>query len=151
MTPIRGIIFVAITLGLAACAETTRPVAPVAKAAPATKPTLAAIAPVTVKPAIAPMPVIAPKKIYPPPSRLSGLNRDQVTGLLGSPGFERRDDPALIWQYRSASCALDLFLYRNDNEQTYTVRHFEARSRGAATVSEKDCFEGLLLAHEQRS
>ncbi|MDA1088827.1 MAG: hypothetical protein O3A85_00720 [Proteobacteria bacterium] len=145
MTPARGIIFLAATLAFTACAETSRSVTPSVTAAPAFKPTVAAIPPV------APTPKAPPKKVYPSPSRLSGLDRDQVTGLLGAPGFKRLDEPALIWQYRSAICALDIFLYRGEIGDIYTVRHFEARSRGIATVSEKDCFVGLLIAHEQRS
>lgn len=145
MTPTRGILSLAVTLGLIACAETTRPVAPAAKAVPTPKPAVVAVAPVT------PTPAAPPIKVYPPPSRLSGLDRQQVTGLLGAPGFERLDEPALIWQYRSANCALDIFMYRNGKEEAYKVRHFEARSRGTVAVSEKDCFVGLLKAHEQRS
>ena len=150
MTPIRGLISLIVLMGLIACAETAPPVAPVTKADPAIMPTIATVAPATIKPAVTPK-AIAPKKVYPPASRLSGLNRDQVTVLLGAPGFERQDDPALIWQYRSAICAMDLFLYRNGKEDSYKVRHFEARARGNGTVSEKDCFVGLLIAHEQKT
>lgn len=79
------------------------------------------------------------------------MDRDQVTGLLGTPGFERKDDPALILQYRSSSCALDLFLYRAGKEDPFRVRHFEARNRGEAAMSTKDCFVELIKAHERRS
>ena len=151
MTPTRGTLFLAVTLELFACAETAAPVAPTTRAAQPKKPIVTAVAPVPTKPVFVPKLAIAPKKVYPPPSRLSGLDRGQVTGLLGAPGFERLDDPALIWQYRSAICALDIFLYRNENEDIFRVRHFEARARGNKTVSEKDCFVGLLIAHEQRS
>ncbi len=157
-------------LGLSACAETTRP-------APATAdktitPTVAALAAEKPMPALAaekPMPALAaekqmpamapekpvapspPQKEYPPLSYLSGLDPDQVTGLLGTPGFKRLDDPALIWQYRSPACALDLFLYRSGKQEPYKVLHFETRSRGNVALSEKACFVGLLKAHEQRS
>jgi hypothetical protein len=91
-----------------------------------------------------------PEKVYPPPSRLSGMNRFQIIGLLGEPGFQRRDDPALIWQYRTETCALDVFLYQSGNGAQYRVEHFEARTREKGTVTAKDCFIALLKAHEQR-
>ncbi|MBC8339860.1 MAG: hypothetical protein ISR51_07080 [Rhodospirillales bacterium] len=92
----------------------------------------------------------APEKNYPSPSRLSGMRQDQVIGLLGEPGFKRNDDPAQIWQYRTQACALDVFLYRTGDGTVYRVDHFEARNRGNNQVSEKDCFVGLLKAHEQK-
>jgi len=97
-----------------------------------------------------PKPKPAPEKIYPAPARLSGMKQDQVIRLLGEPGFERRDEPALIWQYRTQNCALDLFLYQPEDGSGYRVDHFEARNRKKESVSEKDCFVSLLKAHEQR-
>ncbi|NQV85370.1 MAG: hypothetical protein HQ494_16285 [Rhodospirillales bacterium] len=97
-----------------------------------------------------PKPALAPEKIYPAPSRLPGMNDKQVIVLLGEPKFERRDDPALIWQYRTQTCALDLFLYRSAAGADYRVDHFETRNREPGAVSETDCFVGLLKAHEQR-
>ncbi len=131
-------------LGLTACAQQDRtPAAAPGKAAAATPAKLNA-APLAVALAV------SPPKVYPPPSHLSGLYREQVIGLLGTPGFERKDDPALIWQYRTKACALDLFLYRAGNGTPYRVRHFEARSRGKEAISARDCFVSLLKAHEQK-
>ncbi len=145
----RAIIPLAMTVALIACAETTKPAPPAAKTAQPIKQAVASTQPETPKPT--PKPTAKPKKVYPPASHLSGLDRNQVTGLLGAPGFKRLDDPALIWQYRTAACALDLFLYRTGNNDAFTVRYFEARSRGNTVISEKDCFVTLLIAHEQRS
>ena len=130
-------------IALGACVETTRSTTPSIKTAAIQR--LALLSPQQQRRLPWPQ-----KKVYPPASHLSGLGRDQITALLGTPGFKREDDPALIWQYRSTLCALDLFLYRSGAGDAYTVRHFEARSRGDAAVSEKDCFNGLLIAHEQR-
>ena len=151
-------------LGLTACTQQsgTSAAAPgkVAARAPA-KPAAAALAvprsvpqsvPRSVPPAAprsVPLAVPLAPKVYPPPSHLAGLYGDQVIGLLGPPGFKRKDDPAQIWQYRTKVCALDLFLYRAEDGSPYGVRHFEARSRGKETVSARDCFVGLLKAHEQ--
>ena len=155
-------------LGLTACAQQsgTPAAAPGKVAAPApAKPAAAALAvprsvpqsvprsvPRSVPPATprsVPLAVPLAPKVYPPPSHLAGLYGEQVIGLLGPPGFKRKDDPAQIWQYRTKVCALDLFLYRTEDGSPYRVRHFEARSRGKETVSARDCFVGLLKAHEQ--
>jgi hypothetical protein len=90
------------------------------------------------------------EKIYPPPSDLTGMSHFQVIGLLGEPGFKRDDDPAQIWQYRTKTCALDVFLYRSGDETVYRVDHFEARHREKGEVTAKDCFVALLKAREQR-
>ena len=143
-------------LGLTACAHQsgTPAAAPGKVAAPApAKPAAAALAvprsvPQSV-PRSVPLAVPLAPKAYPPPSHLAGLYGDQVIDMLGPPGFKRKDDPAQIWQYRTKVCALDLFLYRAEDGSPYRVRHFEARSRGKETVSARDCFVGLLKAHEQ--
>ena len=82
-------------------------------------------------------------------SSLSGQSWAQVTALLGAPGFTRQDDPAEIWQYRGASCFLDVFLYREKGGNAYRVRHAETRSRTDKTVSETDCFAGLINARRK--
>ncbi len=97
-----------------------------------------------------PKPKPAPEKFYPPPSRLTGMSHYQVIGLLGKPKFKRQDDPALIWQYRTETCALDVFLYRTGDGPEYRVDYFEARNRKKGKVTAKDCFTALLKAHEQR-
>ncbi len=137
-----GVVVLLAALGLTACAQKSGP-----KGAAPGK----AVAVATAKPQPAAPPAIPPApKVYPPPSYLAGLDGEQVIGLLGSPGFKRKDDPALIWQYRTKACALDLFLYRAGDETPYRVRHFEARSRGKEAVSARDCFVSLLKAHEQK-
>ena len=82
-------------------------------------------------------------------SSLSGHSRAQVTALLGPPGFTRQDNPAEIWQYRGASCFLDIFLYREKDGNAYRVRHAEIRGGAGKTVSETDCFAGLINAHRK--
>ena len=80
------------------------------------------------------------------------MTPDQVIGLLGTPQFKRRDNPAEIWQYRNKACALDLFLYRAGTGASYTVRHFETRMRGRGRgqekITAKACFSGLLRDRE---
>lgn len=45
---------------------------------------------------------------------LTQMSDRQLTQRLGAPDFTRHDAPAEIWQYRSASCVLDVFLYPED-------------------------------------
>lgn len=83
------------------------------------------------------------KKLAPPdPGRLIGMGRDEVAGLLGPPAFRRRDDPALVWQYRSGTCILDVFLYRQG--AAYSVAHFEVRGLSVVEVDRNACFLDLL-------
>jgi len=103
-------------------------------------------------PGTAPTPVaVEPERTFPPPAMLDGLEAAKVLDLLGQPPFKRQDNPALIWQYRTSHCALDLFLYRDGRGGTYKVRHFETRNRGKAAVSAKNCFSALITAHEKGS
>ena len=88
--------------------------------------------------AMRPMNKLAP----PDPGRLIGMGREEVAGLLGPPSFRRRDDPALVWQYRSAACILDVFLYRDGAD--YSVVHFEVRGLSVVEVDRNACFLGLL-------
>ena len=99
--------------------------------------------------AVAPSGAPVPVRTFPPPSLLDGLEAVRVLDLLGQPPFKRRDDPALIWQYRTSQCALDLFLYREKAGGVYRVRHFETRNRGKAAISAKDCFAALITAKEK--
>ena len=85
-------------------------------------------------------------KMAPPdPGRLIGMGLDEVSGLLGSPAFERKDDPALVWQYRGGACILDIFLYKKG--AAYSVAHIEVRGLSVVEVDRNACFLGLL--HER--
>ena len=57
---------------------------------------------------------------------LVGRGASEVAELLGEPGLKRRDPPAELWQYRSARCVLDLFLYAGQGN-ALTVAHAETR------------------------
>ena len=81
------------------------------------------------------------------PSRLKGLTPLQVKEVLGKPGFQRRDAPAEIWQYRGRGCTLDLFIYDLGNGQK--VDHWAVRS--PARVNDTDCFQQLVLQGQPQS
>ena len=58
---------------------------------------------------------------------LTQMSDRQLTQRLGAPDFTRHDAPAEIWQYRSASCVLDVFLYPEDG--SLKVVHATTRDR----------------------
>lgn len=151
MTPRRAhVAALLVALALAGCggADTakTPPLTTTAnRASPMPVETAAATATPVPQPEKAP----EPKKTYPPPETLNGLDADGLAQLLGPPRLKRRDDPAEIWQYLGEACALDVFLYRAGKAGVYRVRHFETRGPGRAPVDQRDCFVGLLKAREQ--
>jgi hypothetical protein len=74
--------------------------------------------------------------------RLIGLDSDEINDLMGAPGLERAEPPALIWQYRGAACTVDIFMF--DDGAGSTVDHVEVRGQGGEKADEKACFTGLL-------
>ena len=74
--------------------------------------------------------------------RLIGLDSDEINDLMGTPGLERAEPPALIWQYRHQVCTVDLFMF--DDGSGATVDHVEVRPASGGNVSEKECFTSLL-------
>ncbi len=111
--------------------------------APAAGPPIAAAA--------TPVP-LAPEKpaIDDDPERLMGLGAGELTLMLGSPGFVRRDASAQLWRYRNKSCILDLFLYRNAGRPEFIVSHVEARLSKGGAAAKRDCFGALLLERLDR-
>jgi len=76
-----------------------------------------------------------------------GLADKALAQLMGAPGFKRIDDPAALWQYRGASCILDVFLYADG--PIYRVAHLEFRPAGTGAgpmegSAVENCFSGLI-------
>ena len=68
---------------------------------------------------------------------LRNLSASAVLARLGPPDFTRQDPPAEFWQYRGATCVLDLFLYPDAG--TLKVNHTQTRGRhGAEAVGLSD-------------
>ncbi|MCD6073595.1 MAG: uncharacterized protein K0Q70_478, partial [Rhodospirillales bacterium] len=74
--------------------------------------------------------------------RLIGLDSDEINDLMGTPGLERAEPPALIWQYRHQVCTVDIFMF--DDGGGATVDHVEVRPTAGGSVNEKECFTALL-------
>ncbi len=75
------------------------------------------------------------------PTRLNNLSGTQIVAMLGEPGFKREENPAQIWRYRSASCVLELMLYRLDRD--LQVRHVEARDDKFRAVAQNACIDSI--------
>ncbi len=118
---LRRFFFAAALIGpvfLAACGS---PFAPQATVTPKPQPG-AAVAEPPPEPQIG---AVAPH--VPELGKLAGLGEAELVAMLGQPDFRRNDPPAEIWQYRSADCVLDIFLYSEAGG--YRVVHSEAHDR----------------------
>jgi hypothetical protein len=78
------------------------------------------------------------------PDALIGREAGEIERALGPPRMVRRDAPAEIWQYRSETCVLDLFLYQE--KQELRVAYLEARDQEAQAVPPRGCFASVLAA-----
>ncbi len=95
-----------------------------------------------VEPAAPAAPTIQPAGLPPDTDQLRGYPAADLSRRLGEPDFVREEPPAVIWQYRSADCVADLFLYRNGDE--LQVVYAEARDRELIRISRSDCYAGLV-------
>ena len=83
----------------------------------------------------------------PPPdpvhsASILGLDSGAVRKLLGEPGLIRRETPAEVWQYRTASCVLDVVLY--DQASGPRVVYTEARTPTAEPTQADPCLSEVL-------
>jgi hypothetical protein len=78
---------------------------------------------------------------------LTGLSAAEVVGLFGEPDFRRTEPPAELWQYRSADCVLDLFLYKDPSG--VRVVHSETRERNLTQPSH--CHGDGFVRHTRES
>jgi len=102
----------------------------------AAAPTAPARAAIAAEPAAAAPIVLSATRAAPAPV-IVGLNRRAIRKLLGEPRLIRRDDPAEVWQYRTAACVLDLVLYKEKNEPR--VAYAEARTPAADPTPTDSC------------
>lgn len=75
---------------------------------------------------------------------LAGMETAKVEATLGPPSFRRSDGPSEWLQYRSATCILDVFLYRDADAETARVAHVEARTSQLDSVPESTCLDSLM-------
>ena len=77
---------------------------------------------------------------------LGGISSAAVKRLLGEPDLRRQEPPAEIWQYRSADCVLEVFLYRHQGQ--YRVAYAETHDRGLVRVSQSSCYVSIVAARD---
>lgn len=65
------------------------------------------------------------------PAILIGLDAAGLEAMLGAPELKRREPPAEMWQYRTETCVLDLYLYPGAGDGTPSVAQYAARARTA--------------------
>jgi hypothetical protein len=101
-----------------------------------------------VGPAIAIITLLSGCQAAPPPpdpvhsASILGLDSGAVRKLLGEPGLIRREEPAEVWQYRTASCVLDVVLY--DQASGPRVVYTEARTPAAEPTQADPCLSDVL-------
>ena len=93
----------------------------------------------TPPPATAPGPAA---KISTPESVL-GLRAPELEEYLGTPKLVRHDAPAEVWQYRSAACVLDVFLYQDKVTSGIRVKYAEARTAAAEPAQTDECVNAI--------
>jgi hypothetical protein len=99
-------------------------------------------------PAIAIIALLSGCQAGPPPpdpvhsASILGLDSGAVRKLLGEPGLIRREEPAEVWQYRTASCVLDVVLY--DQASGPRVVYTEARTPAAEPTQADPCLSDVL-------
>lgn len=58
------------------------------------------------------------------------LQGASIEAAFGAPELVRADLPTIIWQYRSASCVLDVYFKSKDDQAAFApVVHYEIRAR----------------------
>jgi hypothetical protein len=86
----------------------------------------------------------------PVPAALANLTDAQVGSLLGPADFRRLDGPALLMQYRSSPCVLDIVLYRDAARgDDFRVTYVESRGANAARVANSACLASVRASRGQ--
>ena len=78
----------------------------------------------------------------PDPKELMGLVGAEVQRRLGPPELLRREGAARVWQYTSATCVLDLYLYPEQSD--FRVVFLRTRSRRSDREPGRWCYAGIM-------
>ena len=80
------------------------------------------------------------------PDHLLDLSGADIHFVLKDPELTRREAPTIVWQYRTASCVLDLyFVTQKDDASVAPVSYYEVRPRGGAEVmTPQSCLSKML-------
>ncbi len=82
------------------------------------------------------------------PDQLMGLTPRTVSYLLGPPSLLRTETPAQVWQYTTADCVLDIYLYAEDETPDRSrVTYYEIRRTDSLRGSARACFADIIARH----
>ncbi|EPY03161.1 hypothetical protein [Magnetospirillum fulvum] len=76
---------------------------------------------------------------------LKGLSKADIERRFGTPALRRSEATAEIWQYRTRTCSLDVFLYRQPNKSV-TVSYAAVRGPSGAQIGEAECLKAVQTA-----
>ena len=85
------------------------------------------------------------------PEMLVGLAPEALTARLGEPGLRRQEQTVEVWQYRSDTCVLDLYLDSADDadDTGRRVVYYEARRRSEGEVPPSLCLGEIMATAVQ--
>lgn len=127
---------------VAACAGAPPPAANIEPVAPEPAETATAVEPPP-EPEVAVVPPPPPPPPVPDVETFLNRNGVEIAGVLGEPGFVRRDPPAELWQYRAAACTLDLFFY-DDGDEDYRLAYLDFRGVGDEPEARDECLRAII-------
>ena len=82
------------------------------------------------------------------PETLVGLGPDAVAARLGQPELRRQEQTVEVWQYRSDTCVLDLYLDETGRTGRQVV-YYETRYRSAGHVPPALCLGEIMAMAAQ--
>ena len=91
--------------------------------------------------------IVPPPVPVPNPKSFLNRNGTEIAGILGEPGFVRRDPPAELWQYRTPACTLDLFFY-DEGGADYRLAYLDFRGVAGDQSSRDDCLREIIKLTE---
>jgi hypothetical protein len=86
------------------------------------------------------------------PDMLLKLSGEDVRLILAAPDLQRVDNPSVIWQYRTASCVLDVYFTADGTPDKADVAYFEVRARASDKAEPEAgiCLQGLYQSRAQQ-
>ncbi|MCP4356312.1 MAG: hypothetical protein GY793_11960 [Proteobacteria bacterium] len=61
------------------------------------------------------------------PNKLKDLTLTEVSYIFGEPTFSRKDANARVWQYKTSSCVIDFYFYKDDKKSADSVSFVDMR------------------------
>ncbi len=89
----------------------------------------------------------AQKYVSGAPDALNMLTQQEVTYILGAPAMTRHDADAVVWQYKSESCIVDVYFYKKSGDHAPSaVSYVDMRPNSLADKTFSDRMKSKCLA-----